>query len=146
MENRIHVHIGASTLVANDAVNYVTDDAAGGVAVFAGTTRRLTDGRETVELEYEAYEEMAAAEMQKLAERALTKWSLRKVYLAHRLGRVPHGDVSVLIAVSAPHRNEAFEACWSLIDEVKSQVPIWKKERYADGNQEWVRGTLPDVR
>ena len=145
MEERVHVHIGTDTLRAEEALAFVTDDAAGGIALFAGTTRRITDDRETVELQYDAYEEMALSEMKKLATHALVRWPLRSVYLAHRLGRVPSGEVSVLIAVSSPHRAEAFEACRSLIDSVKRQVPIWKKEQYADGGEEWVEGTLPDL-
>jgi len=145
MKNRVIVHLGLAELRSEEALAFVTDDEAGGIALFAGTTRRITDDRETIELQYEAYEEMALSEMEKLARKALATWPLRKVYLAHRLGRVPKGDVSVLIAVSAPHRAEAFDACRSLIDDIKSRVPIWKKERYADGGQEWVGGTLPDV-
>jgi len=145
MDEKVHVHIGTDTLLADEALAFVTDDAAGGIALFAGTTRRVTDDRETIELQYDAYEEMALSEMEKLATRALARWPLRRVYVAHRLGRVPCGEVSVLIAVSSPHRVEAFEACRSLIDGVKRQVPIWKKEQYADGGEEWVEGTLPDV-
>ena len=145
MEDRIHVHIGPAPLVAEDAVRFVTDERAGGIAVFAGTTRRYTDDRETVELEYEAYEEMAVSEMIRLAEDALDEYSLVKAYVAHRLGSVSHGESSVLIAVSAPHRDEAFWACRWLIDRVKSQVPIWKKEKYVDGSEEWVKGSVPAV-
>lgn len=145
MDERIHVHIGTGTLAPEEAVAFVTEEAAGGIALFAGTTRRITGDRRTVELQYEAYEEMAVSEMEKLALKTLERWPIRKVYLAHRLGEVASGEVSVLIAVSAPHRGEAFEACRSLIDSVKGQIPIWKKERYADGGEEWVGGTLPAI-
>lgn len=145
MNEHIRVHLGTGIPSTDEAVGYVGDDAAGGIAVFAGTTRRITDGRETRDLHYEAYEDMARAQMEKLATEALQQWHLEKVLVAHRLGRVPHGEVSVLIAVSAAHRAPAFEACRFLIDSVKSQVPIWKKETFADGDSEWVQGTMPDL-
>lgn len=113
---------------------------AGGVSVFVGTTRRWTDGRETVELEYECYEAMALKEMEQLADRAQERWPVRRICLVHRLGVVPVAEASVIVGVSTPHRAEAFEACRFLIDTLKQQVPIWKREVYADGTTEWVQG------
>jgi molybdopterin synthase catalytic subunit len=143
MNDHIHVHIEAAPLVAQRAVGFVTDERAGGIAVFVGTTRRFTGDKETSELYYEAYEEMALSEMRKLAQRAVESFGLSKAYLAHRVGEVAFGEASVLIAVSSPHRDEAFNACRWLIDWVKSEVPIWKKERYTNGEEEWVEGNLP---
>lgn len=146
MEERIHVECGPSALAVGDAVAFVADERAGGIAVFAGTTRRYTDDLETVELEYEAFEQMAVSEMRKLAVAAVAEYSLVKAYVAHRVGRVAFGETSVLIAVSSAHRDEAFKACRVLIDQVKTQAPIWKKEVYADGSEEWVKGSVPVLR
>jgi len=115
--------------------------AAGAVTVFLGTTRseRRPDGRELVALDYEAYPDMAGAQLRDLAARARDRWPVLRLAVLHRTGRVPVGEPSVLIAVSTPHRAEAFEACRYAIDTLKSTVPIWKKEIYTDG-EEWVEG------
>jgi len=111
----------------------VRDPAAGAVVVFTGTTRRTNAGRRVVRLEYEAHEAMALREMRRLAAEAKGRWRLRKVAMVHRVGLVPVGEPSVVIAVSAGHREEAFAAGRWLIDRLKEIVPIWKKERYRDG-------------
>jgi len=111
----------------------VRDPAAGAVVVFTGTTRRTNAGRRVVRLEYEAHEAMALREMRRLAAEAKGRWGLRKVAMVHRVGLVPVGEPSVVIAVSAGHREEAFAAGRWLIDRLKEIVPIWKKERYRDG-------------
>ena len=111
----------------------------GGIALFIGTTRKWTGRRETVRLEYEAYEEMALKEMQQLAEQAASEWpALHRVCIVHRLGTVPPEQASVLCGAASPHRAASFEACRWLIDHLKEQVPIWKREVYADGETEWV--------
>lgn len=119
---------------------------AGGLSVFAGTTRQWTDGVETVRLEYEGYRPMALAEMRKIAGEAAEAWPLLKACLVHRLGVVPAGEASVVVGVAAAHRAEAFEACRFLIDTLKTRVPIWKREVYRDGHTEWVEGTAPPVK
>ena len=111
----------------------VGDPEAGAVATFLGTTRRSNAGRSVTKLEYEAHVSMARREMRRLASRARRRWPIRKVAMVHRVGVVPLGEVSVAIAVSAPHRAEAFEACHWLIDRLKEVVPIWKKEHYRGG-------------
>lgn len=113
---------------------------AGGIAVFLGCTRAETspDGRELLALDYEAYQEMALKQMQALARQAREKWPIIKLAILHRVGRVGLGEPSVLIAVSTPHRGEAFEACRWLIDTLKKDVAIWKKEVWADGSATWV--------
>jgi molybdopterin synthase catalytic subunit len=115
----------------------VRDPAAGAVAVFLGTTRRENAGRRVIRLEYEAYPRMAVAEMRALAAAATRRWRLRKVAMVHRTGRVPVGETSVAIAVSAGHRPEAFVACRWLIDRLKATVPIWKREHFR-GGQVWI--------
>ncbi len=125
------------------AVDFAVHPAAGAIDVFLGTTRRWTGDRETVELAYEAYEPMARSEMCRLAERARARWPVLRVCIVHRLGVVPVGEASVVIAVATAHRAAAFEACRWLIDTLKQQVPIWKREHYSDGGTEWVEGSSP---
>lgn len=114
---------------------------AGAIDVFLGTTRRLTHGRETVELAYEAYEPMALREMEALLATASERWPVAKACLHHRLGIVPLAEASVVIGVATPHRADSFEACRYVIDTLKVSVPIWKKEHFADGTRAWVEGT-----
>jgi molybdopterin synthase catalytic subunit len=111
---------------------------AGAVVLFLGVARRLTNGRETTELTYEAYEAMAVKELQSLEVQARNRWSLVECAIVHRLGVVPLGEASVAVAVACPHRREAFEAGQWLIDTLKERVPIWKQEHGADGRTEWV--------
>jgi molybdopterin synthase catalytic subunit len=122
------------------AVEFVSAPEAGGVAVFLGTTRAEThaDGRELVALDYEAYWRMAVMQMQDLAMRARDRWPVVRLAILHRTGRVELGKPSVVIAVATPHRGEAFEACRWLIDTLKAEVPVWKKEVWADGSGTWV--------
>lgn len=105
----------------------------GALCVFDGIVRNNTRGRQTLFLDYEAYEEMALSQMRGLAREALTKFPVRDVALIHRLGRLEVGETSVLIAVASAHRAAAFEACRWLIDTLKKTVPIWKKEYFVDG-------------
>ncbi len=114
--------------------------AAGAVVVFEGVTRRETHPThgELVRLEYEAQEPLATSEMRRLAIHARKQWKLAELVMVHRIGAVEIGQVSVLIATFAGHRAEAFDACRWLIDTLKHDVPIWKKEVWADGSTEWV--------
>ncbi|HET6567783.1 MAG TPA: molybdenum cofactor biosynthesis protein MoaE [Rhodothermales bacterium] len=111
---------------------------AGGIDIFIGTTRRFTGERETVELVYECYTEMALREMRRLVDAAAEQWPVKRCCIVHRVGVVPLAEPSVFIGVATPHRAEAFEACRFLIDSLKREVPIWKYERYTDGSGEWV--------
>lgn len=105
----------------------------GAVCVFDGIVRDNTRGRGTLHLDYEAYEEMALKQMRLLAADALTRFGVRDVTMVHRLGRLLVGETSVLIVVASAHRGAAFDACRWLIDTLKKQVPIWKKEQFVDG-------------
>jgi molybdopterin synthase catalytic subunit len=119
-------------------VAHVSRADAGAVVVFLGTVRDHSEGREGVTaLDYEAYEGAAEAEMERVVSEARGRWDLGTVALAHRVGRLVVGEVSVGVAVSSAHRPEAFEAARFMIDELKAGVPIWKKEHWADGS-EWV--------
>ena len=111
---------------------------AGAVVLFLGTTRELTAGRQTVALDYEAYREMAEQQLAELEAEACRRWPVLECNIVHRLGRVPPAEASVAIAVSTPHRSDAFAAGQWLIDSLKRDVPIWKREQWADGTTEWV--------
>lgn len=111
---------------------------AGAVVLFFGTTRQWTGDRQTESLEYECYGEMAEKKLRELETEARKKWSIIECIVVHRLGHVAIGEASVAIAVSSPHRKQAFEAGSWMIDAIKDYVPIWKKENWADGTSEWV--------
>ncbi|HEY8449264.1 MAG TPA: molybdenum cofactor biosynthesis protein MoaE [Bacillota bacterium] len=117
---------------------------AGAISLFCGTVREFTGERRTLRLEYDAYAEMAVKEMQRLAAEIRERWPGTRVAMHHRVGRLGIGEISVVVAVAAPHRSEAFTACRFAIDELKRRIPIWKKEVYEDGS-EWVGrdGTTP---
>lgn len=123
-------------------VEQVRSEAAGGVVSFLGTVRQLTSGRQTASLEYEAYPEMAERTMGEIEAEARRRWPIIEAVLVHRVGHLEPGQISVAIAVSCPHRQQAFEACQFLIDRVKEIVPIWKCENWADGESEWVHPGL----
>lgn len=135
--NRL-VMITTDPLVMGMAFAAAAEHSAGAVDLFIGTTRAQTDGRIVRILEYEAYEPMAKAVMERLIDAAAAQWPLRGVAILHRIGVVPVGEASVIIAVSGVHRAEAFEACRFLIDRVKADAPIWKRERFDDGSAHWV--------
>jgi MoaE-MoaD fusion protein len=125
------------TLDLAAVVREVEDDAAGAIATFVGTVRRRSRGRDVVNLEYEAYEGMAEEVMADIARALGDKFDLCAVAMAHRVGRVEIGEASVVVAVSAPHRQDALAACAEAIDTLKHTVPLWKKEVY-EGGAEWV--------
>ena len=110
----------------------------GGVVTFLGTVRDLTGGRVTVALDYEAYPAMAEKKMAEIERETRERWPVGEILMVHRTGHLGVGEVSVAVAVSCPHRAEAFEACRFMIDRLKELVPIWKKENWADGGTEWV--------
>ncbi len=115
---------------------------AGAVCTFLGTVREMTGARQTSSLDYEAYPEMALRKMAELEEEARRRWPILEVALVHRVGHLDLGEISVVVAVSCPHRHQAFDACRWLIDTLKDVVPIWKKETWADGTEEWVHPDL----
>jgi len=118
-------------------VDEVRDEQAGAIATFTGTTRIASRGRTVTHLDYEAYEGMAERVMAEIAEGLQARYEFSAVAIHHRVGRVGIGETSVLIAVSAPHRQDALAACKDAIDELKERVPLWKKEVYEDG-AEWI--------
>lgn len=128
------------------SLNEVGSSLTGGISIFLGTTRaeRRSDGTNLLALDYDAYHEMAIEQMNKLASEASSRWPIESMTLMHRIGRVEVGQASVLICVACPHRNQSFEACRFLIDELKKSVAIWKKEVWADGTTSWKEGSLPE--
>ena len=110
----------------------------GAVVLFLGTVRDLTGDRVTVALDYEAYPGMAEKMLAEIEAETRERWPVGEIILEHRLGHLEVGDISVAVAVSCPHRAQAFEACRYAIDRLKELVPIWKKENWADGSTEWV--------
>ena len=118
-------------------VDEVRNEQAGAIATFTGTTRLQSRGRTVTHLDYEAYEGMAERVMAEIAEGLQARYELSAVAIHHRVGRVGIGETSVVIAISAPHRQDALAACKDAIDELKERVPLWKKEVYSDG-EEWI--------
>ena len=121
---------------------YATAAHDGAACVFVGVVRNEHAGREVRYLEYEAYEEMASPLMEEIEREARAKWPVSDVRIAHRLGRIEIGEASVVVGVASPHRAEAFAACRYVIDTLKTRVPIWKKEFYADGSV-WLDSSDP---
>ncbi len=136
--------VQAAPLDLNEVVRQVADPAAGAIATFIGTTRTHSRGRTVVHLEYDAYPEMAEAEMARIAEAVRAHHGVLGVAIAHRTGHVPIGEASVIIAVSAAHRGPAMDACREAIDTLKQTVPVWKKEVF-EGGEEWIgrEGSAP---
>jgi MoaE-MoaD fusion protein len=118
-------------------VDEVRSDEAGAIATFTGTTRIVSRGRTVTHLDYEAYEGMAERVMAEIADELRARYELIGIAIHHRVGRVGIGETSVLIAVSAPHRQDALAACRDAIDQLKERVPLWKKEVY-EGGEEWI--------
>ncbi len=110
----------------------------GAQVVFTGTTRRTTGDRTTLRLEYDCYQPMAIAELEKLRDQATSRWPLQACAIVHRIGVVDIGEASIAVGVASPHRKDAFEAAQWIMDTLKKKVPIWKKEQWADGETEWV--------
>ncbi|WP_448561117.1 molybdenum cofactor biosynthesis protein MoaE [Trichothermofontia sp.] len=115
------------------------DPASGAVVVMSGTVRDHTNGKAVISLEYQAYEPMALRVFEQIAAALRQQWpTVNRVVIYHRIGHLTLGEISVLVAVSCPHRAEAFAACQHAIDTLKHNAPIWKKEHWADGSSTWV--------
>jgi molybdopterin synthase catalytic subunit len=140
------LELTSSPLDIQRAAEFVTSPQAGGIDIFLGTTRAETSpsGHPLLALDYQAYESMAARQLHSLAHTARAQWPVIKLAILHRLGRVPVGQPSVLIAVSTPHRADSFQACRWIIDQLKKDVTIWKQEVWTDGDKTWVHPTPAD--
>lgn len=136
------IQLGGDPIDATALVRHVRSCSDGAIVMFDGCVRDNSHGRRTLYLDYEAYESMALAKLNEIAAEIHTKFAIDRVAIAHRLGRLEIGETSVFIAISAPHRAPAFDACRFAIDTLKRTVPIWKKEYFADGAV-WADGELP---
>ena len=115
----------------------------GAVTLFVGTVRDVNEGRRVTGIRYDAYRQMAETVLNDIVAEAAEQVGLSAIEAVHRIGELAIGEASVAIAVSTPHRAQAFEACRYIIEQVKARLPIWKFEQYADGNTDWVRGVDP---
>ena len=133
----IDIKISVDPLQIQSCIDWVMSPECGGINMFIGSVRNVTKGKKVVRLEFEAYESMAISEMNKIAADVLKKWPVQKILIHHRTGILQTGEVPVIIAVAAAHRDAAFDACRYTIDTLKQTVPIWKKEVFEDG-EIWV--------
>jgi molybdopterin synthase catalytic subunit len=137
----IVVRVQTEAIQADELLAAVRSDGDGAQALFVGAVRNQNQGRGVLYLEYHAYPAMAEQEMAKLRQRALERFEISEVAIVHRTGRMEIGDAAVAIAVAAPHRAPAFDACRFIIDTLKQTVPIWKKE-FFEGGEVWVDGEI----
>lgn len=137
MMDNINLKITEDELDESYCRSFVELPECGGIVIFIGTVRNHTREQKVQWLEFESKESMAIKEMTKIALKAMSQWSIRRIAIHHRLGRLEIGEVPVIIAVSSPHRDVAFEACKYAIDTLKETVPIWKKEVF-EGGEIWV--------
>jgi molybdopterin synthase catalytic subunit len=138
---RTLVRVTSEPVSIDEALRAVADPAAGGTCLFVGTVRdHSSDGASVTELTYEAWDELATERLEEIAAQMHARWSIRRVALLHATGALAIGQPSVVVAASAPHRAEAFEAARYGIEELKRDVPIWKKEAFTTGEADWVMG------
>ncbi|MQF69939.1 molybdenum cofactor biosynthesis protein MoaE [SAR202 cluster bacterium AD-804-J14_MRT_500m] len=131
------IQITQSMLDPISVTESVRNDANGAVVTFVGTTRRTSEGKQVLYLEYEGYEAMATKKLEQICQDIKTQWPMLDLSIMHRLGRLEIEDISLVVAVASPHRKEAFDACSHVVDRIKEIVPIWKKEVFEDG-EAWV--------
>lgn len=137
-EPRVTVRLTHEALDVGEACDAVADPAVGGIGVFLGVVRDHHGGEAVVGLDYEAWEQRARTAMRAVAQEVLARFpDVRAVYVAHRLGALAVGEAAVVVAASAPHRQQAIAAAQALIDRTKQRVPIWKRERLANGTVRW---------
>ena len=137
--------VTSEPLALDPLATAVGRNTAGAVATFLGIVREFSRGRQVVHLEYEAYPEMAEATMRQIGQEIRARWPVDDIAIVHRVGVLRIGEASVAIAVSAPHRHAALEACAYAIERVKEIVPIWKKEVWSDGSQ-WIGSTVDEYK
>ena len=133
------IQIVESNIEREEIVKSVSSSESGAIVTFDGTVRNHARGKQVTHLHYEAFPEMATKELEKIRAEAMGRWPLNGMAIVHRIGRMEIDESSVFIAVSAAHRQDAFEACRFAIDTLKTTVPIWKKEHYQDG-EVWIEG------
>jgi molybdopterin synthase catalytic subunit len=137
----LNFEITDKPIITQDIINKVVDRDAGAVTTFIGTVRELTKGKKTLFLIYEAYEKMAVKQLSRIGDEIIERWPNAKVAITHRVGKLEISDIAVVIAVSTPHRKDAYDANEYAIERIKQIVPIWKKEHWEDG-ETWVGNQL----
>ena len=138
---KIHVSVSNKSLSIEKAFEFIQCDSHGAVSSFVGKVRDFNLGKKVIGVSYDVFVPFAIHIFQKICEEVHNKWGQDlKIFIEHFCGRLDVGGMSVLIVVSSPHRDEAFQACRYIIETIKHRAPIWKQEHYTDGNSEWVKG------
>ncbi|HEY6566320.1 MAG TPA: molybdenum cofactor biosynthesis protein MoaE [Actinomycetota bacterium] len=138
---RVLARVQVGSISIDEIVAFVAEPSVGGTCIFVGTVRDHSDAGEVQGLEYEAWDDLAVRRLEEIAAEASATWPLRAVAIVHRTGSLHVGEASVVVAVSADHRAEAFDACRQAIERLKHDVPIWKKEGLVSGDAHWVMGS-----
>ena len=136
----IKANISTNDLDVHDAVRYVTDAGHGAIDTFIGTVRDNHNGKAVTGITYDIHKDLAEQVLHRICEEAQDQWPETKYYVSHYHGSLTVGGISIIIAVSSPHRAESFEACRYVIEEIKKRAPVWKKEHYTDGISDWLSG------
>jgi molybdopterin synthase catalytic subunit len=139
----VYAAITAEPIRVADVLDHVGDAADGAVLLFFGTVRDCHEGRAVTGLHYDAYDAMALEVLQAIVREAAAQCGSDRIAVVHRTGELAVGEVSVAIAVSTPHRAEAYEASRTIIEQIKVRLPVWKQERYPDGAMRWLEGSIP---
>lgn len=141
MNQNFFVAVSEETLSVEEAIKFIKADNHGAVDLFIGTVRNRNLGRDVVAVDYDVFIPLALSVFESICKLAISQFAASlKIYLSHFKGKLPVGGQSVIIAVSSPHRDEAFLACRYILEEIKEKAPVWKQEHYIDGSSEWVKG------
>jgi molybdopterin synthase catalytic subunit len=147
MSGKTFVNVATETINPLAVVDFVADDAHGAADIFIGTVRNHNLGKPVLGVTYDVFDDLTLNVFQALADESRARWGEKlNLYIEHYKGRLDIGGVSIIIAVSSPHRDETFQACRYIIEEIKKRVPIWKQEHYIEGDSEWVQGTSLESR
>ncbi|MGQ0813958.1 MAG: molybdenum cofactor biosynthesis protein MoaE [Gemmatimonadota bacterium] len=141
----VHAWITTAPIGAESVLPLVSSGQHGAALVFLGMVRDHNEGRAVRAVHYDAYRDMAERTLREILQETAARIAPARLAAVHRLGELAIGDVSIAIAVSTPHRAEAFEACRSVIEEVKQRLTVWKQERYVSGESEWLAGAVPPM-
>ncbi len=141
----MYTAITPEPITSETVLRHVGNDGDGAVCVFLGVVRDHNEGRSVQGVQYSAYAEMAEQVLAEIGAEAAARAGSDRVAVVHRTGDLRVGDASVAIAVSSPHREQAFDACRYVIEQIKQRLPVWKQERYADGDDAWLDGSVPEA-
>lgn len=134
------IKIVQSKILSEEYTSRLYDSSCGAVVTFEGRVRDHNDEKKVIKLSYDCYYPMAMKILEEIRKNTLTRWNLSKLLIVHRIGEISIGEISIWIGVASVHRQEAFESCRFVIDEIKVKAPIWKKEIYSDGDYTWIEG------